>query len=512
MPLTLYNSRTKKKELFLPLTPNQVKMYVCGVTVYDDCHLGHARSALVFDTIRRYLEYSGYQVTYVRNFTDVDDKILQRAHKEGIPWTQVTEKYIEAFYRDMGRLGIIPPTIEPRATHHIQDIVDMIAGLVEKHVAYEVEGDVYFEVRKFSQYGQLSGRNLEELLAGARVEVDHRKKDPMDFALWKSAKPDEPGWESPWGKGRPGWHIECSAMSIKHLGPTFDIHGGGKDLIFPHHENEVAQSCAYTGKEFARYWIHNGFVTIDQEKMSKSLGNFFTIREIFEKSPYSEIVTGECLRYYLLSTHYRSDLNFSEQSLPEAKAALDTIYGLLQRMEEPRPFYLASPIFLQEQLEEQLEEQSGEQYLASLIDSLVQKFEQAMDDDFNTPKVLAAFHEFRGEINKLLAKGLSDQTKGKAREIFRKFGEPLGLLQNSPDVWFGKFKEKKPFEKISLGFDESAKIVPLDNSELIEKQVRLRNEARAQKDFSTADTIRNELAEQGIILEDRPDGTTRWKR
>ncbi|WNM60824.1 cysteine--tRNA ligase [Candidatus Nitrospira neomarina] len=500
MPLTLYNSRTKKKELFLPLTPNQVKMYVCGVTVYDDCHLGHARSALVFDTIRRYLEYSGYQVTYVRNFTDVDDKILQRAHKEGIPWTQVTEKYIEAFYRDMGRLGIIPPTIEPRATHHIQDIVDMIAGLVEKDVAYEVEGDVYFEVRKFSQYGQLSGRNLEELLAGARVEVDHRKKDPMDFALWKSAKPDEPGWESPWGKGRPGWHIECSAMSIKHLGPTFDIHGGGKDLIFPHHENEVAQSCAYTGKEFARYWIHNGFVTIDQEKMSKSLGNFFTIREIFEKSPYSEIVTGECLRYYLLSTHYRSDINFSNQSIAEAKAALDSVYGLIQRLEEEGTSNVASPVFV------------GDHDLNSLLEGLAQKSEEAMDDDFNTPKVLAAFHEFRGVVNKLLAKGLSHNTKQKVKEIFRKLGKPLGLFQISPDIWSGKLRVIETSEEIPAKFSESLEITPLDESEFIEKQVRLRNEARAQKDFSTADTIRNELAEQGIILEDRPDGTTRWKR
>ncbi|MEE8126594.1 MAG: cysteine--tRNA ligase, partial [Nitrospirales bacterium] len=294
MSLTLYNTRTKKKEPFVPLVPGHVSMYVCGVTVYDDCHLGHARSALVFDIIRRYLEFLGYQVKYVRNFTDVDDKILQRAKKDGIPWTEVTKKYIGAFYRDMGRLGIVPPTVEPRATQHIPDIVEMIAGLVEKGFAYEVDGDVYFEVRKFPTYGQLSGRNLEELLAGARIEVDPRKRDPMDFALWKSAKPGEPGWESPWGSGRPGWHIECSAMSIKHLGSPFDIHGGGKDLIFPHHENEVAQSCAYTGKEFARYWIHNGFVTVDEEKMSKSLGNFFTIREIFEKSSYSETITGEC--------------------------------------------------------------------------------------------------------------------------------------------------------------------------------------------------------------------------
>jgi cysteinyl-tRNA synthetase len=490
-------------------------MYVCGVTVYDDCHLGHARSALVFDTIRRYLEYSGYQVTYVRNFTDVDDKIIQRAQKEGIPWTQVTEKYIEAFYRDMRRLGVIPPTVEPRATHHIQDIVDMIAGLVEKHVAYEVEGDVYFEVRKFSQYGQLSGRNLEELLAGARVEVDPRKKDSMDFALWKSAKPDEPGWESPWGKGRPGWHIECSAMSIKHLGPTFDIHGGGKDLIFPHHENEVAQSCAYTGKEFARYWIHNGFVTIDQEKMSKSLGNFFTIREIFEKSPYSEIVTGECLRYYLLSTQYRSDINFSDQSIAEAKAALDNVYGLMQRLEEEGASKVASPIF------------AGDQHLTSLLQGLAQKLEQAMDDDLNTPKALAAFHEFRGEINKLLVKGLSSQAKQKAKEELKKLGEPLGLFQLTPKDWpfiaYGsamisgggsvKVEGKKTANgSATISGGGSVETSPLVSSEWIEEKIRLRKEARENKDFAAADKIRKALAEKGIILEDRPDGTTRWKR
>jgi cysteinyl-tRNA synthetase len=479
MPLTLYNTRTKKKEQFLPLNPNQIKIYVCGVTVYDDCHLGHARSALVFDTIRRYMEYSGYQVTYVRNFTDVDDKILQRAKKDGIPWTTVTQKYIEAFHRDMGRLGIIPPTVEPRATQHIQDIVDMIVGLVEKGFAYEVEGDVYFEVRKFRMYGQLSGRNLEELLAGARIEVDPRKKDPMDFALWKAAKPGEPGWESPWGKGRPGWHIECSAMSIKHLGPTFDIHGGGKDLIFPHHENEVAQSCAYTGKEFARYWIHNGFVTMDEEKMSKSVGNFFTIREIFEKSPYSERVTGECLRYYLLSTHYRSDINFSDQSISEAKSALDNFYGLLQRLEETN-----SSTGME-----------GDNDLDSRLNHLAENFELAMDDDFNTPKALASFHEFRGEVNKLLVKGLSIQAKRKVTEVLKKFGLPLGLFQIHIQDWF----------VLTIQSEDNV-------NDWIEIEIRLRKEARDRKDFLTADNIRKDLAAKGIILEDRPDGTTRWKR
>lgn len=457
-------------------------MYVCGVTVYDDCHLGHARSGLVFDIIRRYLEYSGYRVTYVRNITDVDDKILQRAQKEAISWTYVTEKYIEAFHRDMGRMGIAPPTVEPRATHHITDIVDMIAGLVEKGFAYEVEGDVYFEVKKFSLYGQLSGRNLEELLAGARIEIDPRKRNPMDFALWKAAKPGEPGWESLWGKGRPGWHIECSAMAIKHLGPTFDIHGGGKDLIFPHHENEVAQSCAYTGKEFSRYWIHNGFVTIDEEKMSKSLGNFFTIREIFEQSPYSEKVTGECLRYYLLSTHYRSDINFSDQSIAEAKSALDNLYGLLQRLEEPNSLI------------------KTEGDVESRLHRFTEVFELGMNDDFNTPKVLAAFHELRGEINKLLVKGLAHQVKRQVQELFIKFGEPLGLLQATPQEWF----ESKSLD------ERSEETIPV--TEWINQKILERKAAREKKDYKTADRIRQELTVQGIILEDRPDGTTRWKR
>ena len=336
MPILLYNSQTRKKDNFTPLVPGKVSMYVCGVTVYDNCHLGHARSALTFDTIRRYFEFSGYEVRYVRNFTDIDDKIINRAEKDGVVWNDISERYIQNFYRDMEALGITKPHEEPRATEHMPDILRMVEGLVDNGTAYQLDGDVYFSVKKFPAYGQLSGKNLEELQAGARVEVDTRKQDPMDFALWKASKPGEPAWDSPWGKGRPGWHIECSAMSVAALGPTFDIHGGGKDLIFPHHENEIAQSCAYTGKEFARYWVHNGFVTVDKEKMSKSLGNFFTIREILDKSPVSnsEAITGECLRYYLLSTHYRSDLNFSENSLPEAKSAMDTIYSLIQRLEE----------------------------------------------------------------------------------------------------------------------------------------------------------------------------------
>ena len=481
MSIVLYNTKTKKKDAFVPLIPGQVSMYVCGVTVYDDCHLGHARSALTFDMIRRYFEFAGYQVKYVRNFTDIDDKILNRAKQEDVPWHEISERYIQNFYRDMGALGITKPSAEPRATEHMQDILHMVKGLVQKGMAYQLEGDVYFSVKKFSPYGQLSGKNLEELQAGARVEVDTRKQDPMDFALWKTAKPGEPGWDSPWGKGRPGWHIECSAMSVAELGSTFDIHGGGKDLIFPHHENEIAQSCAYTGKEFARYWVHNGFVTVDKEKMSKSLGNFFTIREIFDKSPVSdsEAITGECLRYYLLSTHYRSDLNFSEKSLPEAKLAMDSIYGIIQRLEESDP---------QGSTE-------GDEEWERVSKEFAKRFQESMEDDFNTPKVLGAFHELRGEVNKLLVNGLSSQAKGNVIEIFKKYGEPLGIFQIKD--WF-TFSVEGEIQVESRGY--------------IEQQIRLRNEARVKKDFSTADTIRKELADQGIILEDRPDGTTRWKR
>jgi len=498
MSIILYNTKTKKKDAFVPLIPGQVSMYVCGVTVYDDCHLGHARSALTFDMIRRYFEFAGYQVKYVRNFTDIDDKILNRAKQEEVPWHEISERYIHNFYRDMGALGISKPSIEPRATEHIPDILHMVEGLVHKGMAYQLEGDVYFSVKKFPTYGKLSGKNLEELQAGARIEVDTRKQDPMDFALWKTAKPGEPGWDSPWGKGRPGWHIECSAMSVAELGPTFDIHGGGKDLIFPHHENEIAQSCAYTGKEFARYWVHNGFVTVDKEKMSKSLGNFFTIREILDKSTVSdsEAITGECLRYYLLSTHYRSDLNWSEESLPEAKAALDNIYGLIQRLEES-----ASQ-----------ESNQGDEAFGQVFREFSKKFQESMDDDFNTPKTLAAIHEFRVGINKLLSKGLSNQMRETVIDSLRKYGKPLGLFQLEVNQW-NAIVYRPDSVKLQFNIPTPKFVVGKPNeTEWIEQKIKLRNEARAQKDFSTADTIRKELAEQGIILEDRPDGTTRWKR
>ena len=327
MALRIYNTLTGKKEEFVPIHEKRVGMYVCGVTVYDLCHIGHARSAIIFDTIHRYLQYRGYEVTYVRNFTDIDDKIINRANAEGTDFKTIAEKYIHEFQVDMGALGLERATIEPRATEHIPEMIRLISTLVEKGYAYARGGDVFFAVGRFRDYGKLSKRNLEEMQAGARVDIDEKKENPLDFALWKGSKPGEPFWESPWGKGRPGWHIECSVMSQKYLGETFDIHGGGKDLIFPHHENEIAQSEAATGKLFARYWVHNGFINIDKEKMSKSLGNILTIKDILKEwHP-------EALRLFLLSSHYRSPLDYSEASLGEAKAGLDRFYTTLKAIQ-----------------------------------------------------------------------------------------------------------------------------------------------------------------------------------
>jgi len=309
--MRIYNTQTGKKEDFTPLEPGKVGIYTCGVTVYDVCHIGHARSAVVFDMIRQYLRYRGYDVKFIKNFTDIDDKIINRANERGIPWDELARMYTDKYYDDMGRLGVEPADVEPKATEHIPEIIGIVKGLVDKGMAYEVDGDVYFEISKFPEYGKLSGRRLEDMRAGARVDVDERKRDPMDFALWKASKPGEPSWESPWGPGRPGWHIECSAMSIKHLGETFDIHGGGADLVFPHHENELTQSEAFTGKPFVKYWVHNGFITVDKEKMSKSLGNFFTIEDILKK------FEPEVVRLFLLHTHYRSPIEFSDKLLDE---------------------------------------------------------------------------------------------------------------------------------------------------------------------------------------------------
>ena len=492
--LKVYNTLSGKKEAFAPLVPGVVRMYVCGVTVYDECHLGHARSALVFDVVRRYLEHSGFSVTFVKNFTDVDDKIIKRANELGKPWQEITATYIDAYYRDMGRLGIKPATVEPKATEHMAEIVELVRALIQKGMAYQVNGDVYFQVDRYGTYGRLSKRKLDDMQAGARVEVDERKRHPMDFALWKGAKPGEPSWPSPWGLGRPGGHIECSAMAMKHLGETFDLHGGGMDLIFPHHENEIAQSCGATGKEFARYWLHNGFVQINQEKMSKSLGNFFTIREIFEKWEHPEAVTAEVLRYFLLATHYRSPLDFSDLGLDEAKRTLDSFYGLFNRLTEPTGLPT-----------------TGDEQLPSLIEELAGSFRQAMDDDFNTSIVIAAFQRFRSEVNRLLESGLSPAACRRARETFRTLGYVVGLFQS--DTWQFGVVHGGPASLAGGDASAAGLIVqgPISDVE-IERLKSERGEARKRKDFARADEIKKLLAAQGWIAEDRPDGTTRWKR
>ncbi|MDF0650428.1 MAG: cysteine--tRNA ligase [Nitrospira sp.] len=492
--LKLFNTLTGRQEAFEPIEPQKVRMYVCGVTVYDYCHIGHARSALVFDVLRRYLEYSGYAVTFVKNFTDVDDKIIKRANEQGVSCDSVTAKYIQAYREDMGKLGIRAVTEEPRATEHIADIIQLTERLVTKGFAYAVDGDVYFEVSKYPEYGRLSKRRLDDLQAGARVDVDERKRHPMDFALWKSSKPGEPAWESPWGPGRPGWHIECSAMSIRHLGETFDIHGGGMDLIFPHHENEIAQSCGATGKEFARYWVHNGFVQINKEKMSKSLGNFFTIREIFEKSEWSEEVTGEILRYFLLSTHYHGPLDFSDQAIKEAKNALNGFYDLFNRLNEPG------------------KTGGGDgDPLTAVIERARASFVQAMDNDLNTPAAIAALQGLRSNMNKFLGVGLSTEDRQTARRAFGSLGAVLGLFQL--DRWdFNVRIVSKPAHSDLETFPPTVIAAKQMTEADIDGKVAERIEAKKKRDFKRADNIRAELKSLGIALEDKPDGTTRWKR
>ena len=483
--MRLFNTLTGKKETFEPIDPGRVRMYVCGVTVYDYCHLGHARSALVFDVLRRHLEYSGLKVAFAKNFTDVDDKIIKRANEQGVSCEAVTAKYIDAYYEDMGRLGVRRATLEPRATEHIGDIIGLVERLIEKQMAYRVDGDVYFQVERYPEYGRLSKRRLEDLQAGARVEVDERKRHPMDFALWKGSKPGEPAWSSPWGPGRPGWHIECSAMSIRHLGDTFDIHGGGMDLIFPHHENEIAQSCGATGREFARYWVHNGFVQINQEKMSKSLGNFFTIREIFDKSEWPEPITGEILRLFLLSTHYRSPLDFSDQSLREAKNALNGFYDLFERLKEPSTL------------------SGGDSRAEEAVLRCRAAFVEAMNDDLNTPVAIAELQKLRSEGNKAVESGLSEAARRSLREEFRTLGAVVGLFQFETWQFMSSPREG------SAAADPSRDTL---TDQVIEQQLAARVAAKKAKNYALADQIRKRLADCGIIIEDRPDGTSRWKR
>jgi cysteinyl-tRNA synthetase len=460
-------------------------MYVCGVTVYDFSHIGHARAAIVFDVIFRYLKHKGYAVTYVRNYTDVDDKIINKANKEGVDAKTIAERYITEYDHDMDALNVAKPSFTPRATEHIAGMVSMIERLIENGYGYEIEGDVYYEVKKFKSYGKLSGKNIEDLESGARVEVDDRKRDPLDFALWKSSKPGEPAWDCPWGMGRPGWHIECSVMSQRFLGETFDIHGGGADLIFPHHENEIAQAEGATGNPFVRYWIHNGFVNINQEKMSKSLGNIFTIREILEH------YHPEAVRLFLLSHHYRSPVDFSDQNLKEAQTGLDRLYALLKDFKEMqhRDVPSSSP---------------EEKTIEDLITSLPEAFNTAMDDDFNTASALGVIHRTTRDLNRLLAevkkddkKGLSSSLLEKGLTTFTTVGNVLGILTTDPVDYF-KEKQKAGMQDVTLSEEE------------IRNYIAQRKEARAQKDWKRADQIRDELLNKGIVLEDSPQGTT-WK-
>ena len=470
--LKIYNSLTREKQVFTPIEPGKVRMYVCGMTVYDFCHLGHARVMVVFDMIARWFRASDYQVTSVRNITDIDDKIIKRANENGETIDVLTQRFIEAMDEDSAKLGIIRPDIEPRATQHIQGMLSMIGTLIEKGHAYQAaNGDVFYKVRSFNDYGKLSGKSLDDLRAGERVEVDTYKQDPMDFVLWKSVKPNEPNWDSPWGKGRPGWHIECSVMSAEHLGAHFDIHGGGQDLQFPHHENEIAQSEAAHSCQMANYWMHNGFVRVDDEKMSKSLGNFFTIREVLGK------YVPEVVRFFILRAHYRSPLNYSDKHLDDAKAALTRLYTALR----------------------------GQEVSTHNIDwnqPQAKRFKEAMDDDLNTPEAMAVLFE--------LAKDKSVE----ALTLMKSLGAIVGLLQLDPDEFFqGRTQYIEP----SLFINQNAfpsptvSLVPMTSPEEIETQIANRLAAKKAKNFAVADRIRKELADAGIILEDTPQGTT-WRR
>jgi cysteinyl-tRNA synthetase len=468
MRLQIYNTLSGKKEPFIPLKEGEVRIYVCGVTVYDSSHIGHARSLLTFDVVYRYLLFLGYRVLFVRNFTDIDDKIIQRAEQQKVTAENLASRYIAEFQEDARALGLLPPSLEPKATEHMPEIIALIRRLEERGAAYRVDGDVYFSVERFEGYGKLSRKKIDELEAGARVEVDTRKKSPMDFALWKASKPGEPSWASPWGPGRPGWHIECSAMSTKYLGQPFDLHGGGRDLIFPHHENEIAQSEAAYDLPLARAWMHNGFLNIDQEKMSKSLGNILPIREVLGRHEAA------ALRHYMLSSHYRSPMDFSEQGLDEAEKGIERIYETIDRFEQSSAGEVgveADPAFLED-------------------------FRREMDDDFNTPRALALIFDEVRALNRSMDEG---QSAGLAARVaaLKKSSEALGLLQEPPQTFLARKKDR---------WLRESGILPAE----IEELIRQRDQARREKQWQEADRIRAALQEKGITIEDSSGGTI-WK-
>jgi cysteinyl-tRNA synthetase len=456
--LKIYNTLTRTKELFQPRVAGKVGLYVCGMTVYDYCHIGHARVMVVFDTVSRYFRYQGYELIYVRNITDIDDKIIKRALENGEDYDQLTERFIDAMHEDERALSVLPPDLEPRATQSIDAIIAMVNTLIAKELAYVgTNGDVFYAVTKFKDYGRLSGKNLDDLQAGERVDVDLAKRNPMDFVLWKMAKANEPAWESPWGLGRPGWHIECSAMSTCCLGNHFDIHGGGMDLQFPHHENEIAQSEGATGEKFVNLWMHNGFVRVDDEKMSKSLGNFFTVREVLKQ------YQPEIIRFFILSSHYRSPLNYSDEQLNDAGAALTRLYTALRGVK------IAAD---------------------TVIDETYKiRFEQAMNDDFNTPVALAVLFDLARDLNK--AKTHEAEKIGSLAASLQQLAGLLGILQQDADI----------FLKGSKADDQK-----------IDQQIQARLDAKKAKDWALADKIRNDLKQQRVILEDSPDGATSWRR
>lgn len=475
MSLRLYNTMSRQKEEFQPRQSGKVAMYACGPTTYNFIHIGNARMLVVFDMIRRYLIYKGYDVLYVQNFTDVDDKIIQRAHEERVNPLDLAQKYIEEYFHDARELGIQQATIHPKATEHIPDMINIIEGLIEAGLAYEIDGDVYFAVNRFPNYGKLSGRSLDDMMAGARVEVDERKKFPMDFALWKKAKEGEPSWESPWGQGRPGWHIECSAMSLKYLGAGFDIHGGGGDLVFPHHENEIAQSEGYLrGGTFARYWMHNAFITVNQEKMSKSLGNFFTVREVLEHFP------GEVVRFYLLGTHYRSPLDFDDQKMIMAQKGLERLQTSIR---------LAGDALKREGISGGSGHAGG--YLLNSAQNARSAFTEAMDDDFNSALGMAVLFELAKSINSFVQEyPYSSPELTEARATLLELAGVLG------------FDLAHPASRTENGDGKLAQVMEL--------VIKIRARAREKKDWETADLIRDALKEIGVVIEDTPQGA-RWQ-